>query len=242
MISAHRRRLSVKPRPVIILDGGTAGARISTLLTRTGFRLQTSQSWPFGTVHRRAMGRNDIWVVRTGGPRRGAEHGGGHRPRLGNPGEATAGRTAGSHRSDRRIDPGDLTRTVRRDDEPRRTIQPPSLSAPVSSAPQHRRVRINNPQTRHRAGAERDNEFTRCHLSFPKIRSVRIRAVKGDIKHHRLARLTNDRLRRDPGARPVSRGVPSFAPCHLVPLVRARLARAPPSPDIQRLALCTPSM
>jgi hypothetical protein len=116
MISAHRRRLSVKPRPVIILDGGTAGARISTLLTRTGFRLQTSQSWPFGTVHRRAMGRNDIWVVRTGGPRRGAEHGGGHRPRLGNPGEATAGRTAGSHRSDRRIDPGDLTRTVRRDE------------------------------------------------------------------------------------------------------------------------------
>jgi hypothetical protein len=50
MISAHRRRLSVKPRPVIILDVGTASARISTLLTRTGFRLQTSRSWPFGTV------------------------------------------------------------------------------------------------------------------------------------------------------------------------------------------------
>jgi hypothetical protein len=35
---------------LIILDGGTASARISTLLTRTGFRLQTSRSWPFGTV------------------------------------------------------------------------------------------------------------------------------------------------------------------------------------------------
>jgi hypothetical protein len=30
--------------------GGTASATISTLLTRTGFRLQTSRSWPFGTV------------------------------------------------------------------------------------------------------------------------------------------------------------------------------------------------
>jgi hypothetical protein len=41
-------------------------------------------------------------------------------------------------------------------------------------------------------------------LSFPKIRSGRIRAVKGDIEHHRMARLTNDRLEpcRDPGARP----------------------------------------
>jgi hypothetical protein len=31
-------------------------------------------------------------------------------------------------------------------------------------------------------------------LSFPKTRSGRIRAVKGEIKHHRMARLTNDRL------------------------------------------------
>src|SRR5262249_34103162 len=38
------------------------------------------------------------------------------------------------------------------------------MAAPVNSAPQnHRFLRINNPQARHRAGAERDNKFTRCH-------------------------------------------------------------------------------
>jgi hypothetical protein len=30
-------------------------------------------------------------------------------------------------------------------------------------------------------------------LSFPEIRSGRIRALKGDIEHHRMARLANDR-------------------------------------------------
>ena len=45
--AAFKRQAEVR---LIILDGGTASATISTLLTRTGFRLQTSRSWPFGTV------------------------------------------------------------------------------------------------------------------------------------------------------------------------------------------------
>jgi hypothetical protein len=42
---------------LIILDGGTASATISTLLTRTGFRLQTSRSWLFRHSASPSLGR-----------------------------------------------------------------------------------------------------------------------------------------------------------------------------------------
>jgi hypothetical protein len=62
-------------------------------------------------------------------------------------------------------------------------------------------------------------------LSFPKIRSGRIRAVKGDIEHHRMARLTNDRLEpcRDPGARPELHLPSPAAQTRIVSVARIRL-------------------